>query len=257
MPVTRLTAKIDSPANWSIRRSSRNVITIAKPPTSSGSAAATRPRKTQKESSSRIGKANISARARSEVVRLLISSEGDVVAAQAHAAAGQLRAHVIDGRGGAIARRERGQHERLAAVARDELGQVRGRVVERALEAGLAGQQRGHARGLARRRRVAANVAAARHERRHAEVGGLSGGPFDRPQDLLVLGGRVLEVRGFALQDRDDRRAEDGGEQEHDARDDQHPRVERWPASSASRPIIAIRSLRRRSPLIQIIMSDC
>ncbi len=61
MPVTRLTAKIESPSTWSTRRNSRNVSTIAKPPTSSGSVAAIRPRKTQKESSSRIGMANVSA----------------------------------------------------------------------------------------------------------------------------------------------------------------------------------------------------
>ncbi len=68
---------------------------------------------------------------------------------------------------------------------------------------------------------VAANVGAARHQRRHAVVSGLSGGVFDRPQDLLILGVRVLEVRGFALQDRDDGNADRGSEQEHSARDDQ------------------------------------
>ena len=73
MPVTRLTANTDNPRTWSIRRSSRNVSTIAKPPTSSGSAAAISPRKTQKESSSRIGIANASARLRSDAVRSLIS----------------------------------------------------------------------------------------------------------------------------------------------------------------------------------------
>ena len=154
MPVTRFTAKIDRPATWSISRSSRNVITIAKPPTSSGSAAATRPRKTQNESSSRIGKANISARLRSEDRAVVDLAEGDVVAAQpgrrCRPAAGardrrRLRA--------SVARGERGKHERLAAVARDQLGQVRGRVVERALKAPAA---RTAARPRGRPRRAAA-----------------------------------------------------------------------------------------------------
>ncbi len=119
---------------------------------------------------------------------------------------------MFDRCGGAFAVGERGEHERLSAVARDEHGQVRGRIVERALEPGLVGEQRDHMRGLRLSGRIGADVGLARHERRDAVVGGLAGGAFDRAQDLLVLGVRVLEVRGFALEDRDDGYADRGGE---------------------------------------------
>ena len=69
---------------------------------------------------------------------------------------------------------------------------------------------------------VGANIGAARHERGHAVVGGLPGRVFDLPQDLLVLGVRILEVRGFALQDRYDRNADRRGEHEYRAGDQQN-----------------------------------
>lgn len=75
MPLMRLSAKIDSGVNRSITRSPRNASRIARPPTSDGSRAATTPLKNQKESSSKIGTPNISARARSWVVRSFSSLE--------------------------------------------------------------------------------------------------------------------------------------------------------------------------------------
>ncbi len=73
MPLTRFSANTEIGVNWSISRSPRNASTIAKPPTSSGSSAATRPRKNQNDNSSRSGNASSSARARSLVVRSLSS----------------------------------------------------------------------------------------------------------------------------------------------------------------------------------------
>jgi len=46
---------------------------------------------------------------------------------------------------------------------------------------------------------------------------------IDRPQDLLILGVRVLEVGGFALQDRDDGHPKSRRKQEQEARSDQYP----------------------------------
>ena len=69
MPLTRFSANTETGVNWSITRSNRNVSTIAKPPTSSGSSAATSPRKNQNESNSSSGSASSSARSRSLVVR--------------------------------------------------------------------------------------------------------------------------------------------------------------------------------------------
>src|SRR6185312_607069 len=90
-----------------------------------------------------------------------------------------------------------------------------------ALEAGLGGEQRGDAARLGRGRGVGADVARGWHERSDAVVRRLPGRAFDLAEDLLVLGVGILEVRGGALQERDDRRSERRGEQECDAGDDQ------------------------------------
>ena len=152
--------------------------------------------------------------------------EGDVVAAEAHAAAGQLGAQMGDRGGRAVLRGECGQHEREAAVARDKRGQVRGGVVELALEAGLGGQQRRHPPRLARgrggdRSSAGQHVAGGGHERHDAVFGRLPGGVLDRAQHLLVLRTVSLEFGVFALEDREDGGAERGGEQEHNAGDQQ------------------------------------
>ncbi len=146
---------------------------------------------------------------------------GDVVAAEQHAAVGKLGAHTGGRGGGAVLCGERSKHQRLAAVARDERGQVGGGVVELALKAGLGGQQRRHALSLGGGRGVGAHVGGGRHECGDAVFGGLPGGTMDRAQHLLVLGARILEFRVFALEDRDDGRAERGGEQEYRTGDQQ------------------------------------
>ena len=107
--------------------------------------------------------------------------ERHVVAAEAHAAAGELGAHPFHGMGGVFAVGEGGEHEREAAVTRDELRQVRIRscpptgprtgtgppngppVVDRALEARLGCQQCGHVCALALRGGVCAHVSPAGH----------------------------------------------------------------------------------------------
>ncbi len=152
--------------------------------------------------------------------------EGDVVAAEAHAATGDLGADVFDRTGGVVAVGERGEHEREVAVAGDEQREVGLRVVDRPLEAGLGGKQREHAGALTLRDGIGASVSPTRHKRDKAEGGGLVGGAFDRLQHLLVLGGGVLEVGVFALQQRNHRPTERGGKQEHGARDEQRaPRM--------------------------------
>ncbi len=111
-----------------------------------------------------------------------------------------------------------------------------GGVVELTLEAGLGGQQRRHALRLGGGRWVGAHVGGGRHERGDAVFGGLPGGTLDRAQHLLVLGARILEFGVFALEDRDDGRAERGGEQEHRAGDQQHaPRALGSPAAPDGR----------------------
>jgi hypothetical protein len=63
--VTRFSAKTDSGVSSAATRSTNIVPRIEMPPTSIGSSAATRPRKSTSESRNSSGKASISARARS------------------------------------------------------------------------------------------------------------------------------------------------------------------------------------------------
>jgi hypothetical protein len=99
---------------------------------------------------------------------------------------------------------------------------VRGRVVDHSLKSGLRGQHGSHVHRLELGGAVGPYFAGAGHERRHAEGGALSGRPFDRFLDPLVLGAWVLEVRVGAFQDRRHGCAERRREQEQDAGPDQH-----------------------------------
>jgi len=65
MPVTRLSANTDRSAKLEMIRSAKNVATIATPPSSGGSRAATSERKNSSESRKMNGNASSSARARS------------------------------------------------------------------------------------------------------------------------------------------------------------------------------------------------
>ena len=108
--MTRLTAKIERPANWFTRRSSTKVSTIAKPPTSSGSSgrdqAAEHPKREQQQDreGEQLGALQIGGGAVVDFV------ERHVWPPKRTPAARELRAHVCDRRRGLFLRGERRQH---------------------------------------------------------------------------------------------------------------------------------------------------
>src|ERR1700691_3692084 len=172
MPLTRFSAKTEIGVIWSIRRNTRNVITIAKPPTSSGSSAATRPRKNQYDSRSSTGEASSSARASSLVVSSLSSwliratPPKRTLIPASFAFAGGL---------------ERATRTRpiavVASVAREQRVRSGRRVVQDTLEPVLSRKQRREHRGAVPSSRidvtcrdVGSVVAPAYHQHRHGVV---------------------------------------------------------------------------------------
>ncbi len=93
----RLSANTDTSVTPLASFSATNVPTIERPPTSSGSAAATRLRKNSTDSRNRIGNASISARARSCADLLVHVAAGRGEAAELHAVAVQLVAEALGG----------------------------------------------------------------------------------------------------------------------------------------------------------------
>src|SRR5829696_8703740 len=207
---------MDSPVTWlSIARMPRNAMTIARAPMSGGMSAATTPRKTHRDSAKRIGKAIISARARSSETWEPIWGP---TTSPPPSRTSRPRSAVRKRSAAASASASGSSWTRIAVAEPSRETKVASRVAGQLSVRATAGSRRRAASAS----RTAAAAAWGTHERHDAEPGLAARRALDALLCADALRAGVLEVAALAREligdgrpeDRRDQEEGDGGDQD-------------------------------------------